>query len=125
MLLVLLGACASAGGGGNTEPGVNVGDESNEAPGHVVVNNHSWDQVTVYITQGTAVWRLGDVAAMTQRTLPLKHLGRSLMGRTVQFIGRRLAGGSLRSETFDVNPGGGIPMWTIENQGAFSYVMLR
>jgi hypothetical protein len=126
MLFALLGACASGGGGRHAEPGMaSDAAEESEAPTHVVVNNNSWDQVTVYIAQGSATWRLGDVAPMTQRTLPLRNVGTSLVGRTAQFIGRRLAGAAMRSESFDVSRGMGIPTWTIENQSAFSYVLFR
>jgi hypothetical protein len=126
MMLALLGACASGGVGTRAEQGVaDDGAEQSEAPTHIVVNNRSWDQVTVYVSQGTAEWRLGEVAPMTQRTLPLRHLGASLLGRSAQFVGRRLAGASLRSESFDVSPGMGVPTWTIENHGAFSFVLFR
>jgi hypothetical protein len=124
MALLLLGACAS-GGARADQSVVDDAVEQGEAPTHVVVNNRSWDQVTVYISQGTATWRLGEVSAMTQRTLPLKHVGKWLLGRTAQFVGRRLAGASLRSESFDVNPGMGVPTWTIENHGAFSYLLFH
>ena len=126
LLLALLGACVSSGGGART--GQVVADEAadpNDTPASVVVDNRSWDQVTVYLTQGTAVWRLGDVAAMTQRTLPLRHVGGALVGRNVQFIARRLSGPSFRSESFSMSAGMGIPMWTIANQSAFSYVLFR
>jgi hypothetical protein len=126
MMVVLLSACASGGAGGGTGPAVTSADaEPIEVPTHVVVNNRSWDQVTVFLTFGTVEWRLGEVEPMTERTLPLKHMSRAVVGRTVQLMGRRLAGGSLRSEGFDVNPGGGVPTWTIENNGAFSFVLLR
>jgi hypothetical protein len=124
MVCVLLGACASGGMGTYAESSVADGaDESSEAPSQVVVDNRSWDRVTVYVTESTVVWRLGEVEPMTRRTLPLKKVGRSLLGRTAQFIGRRLAGGAFRSESFGVNAGSGIPTWTIENQAGLSSVL--
>lgn len=91
----------------------------------VVVNNQSWDRVTVFIGQGGTEWRIGDVEPMTERTLPLGRMGATLEGRSAYFVARRLAGGVFRSETFPVSPGGGVPRWTIENYAAFSYVMFR
>ena len=126
LLLALLGACASSGGATRaTQAVAEEAADPNDTPTSVVVDNRSWDQVTVYLTQGTAVWRLGDVAAMTQRTLPLRHVGIALVGRNVQFIARRLAGPSFRSESFGMSAGMGIPTWTIANQSAFSYVLFR
>jgi hypothetical protein len=126
VMLGLLGACASGGAGIRAERSVaDDAAERTDAPTHVVVNNRSWDQVTVYVSQGTAEWRLGEVAPMTQRTLPLKQVGASLLGRSAQFVGRRLAGASLHSESFDVSPGMGVPTWTIENHGAFSFVLFQ
>ena len=38
------------------------------------MNNRSWDQVTVYVSQGTAEWRLGEVAPILWlRGVQAKH----------------------------------------------------
>jgi hypothetical protein len=126
MLVALLGACASSGIETHAEPGVAQDSaEESGAPTHVIVNNRSWDQVTVYITESGTAWRLGEVAAMTERTLPLRQVGASLLGRSAQLVARRVSGAPVRSESFDVSPRMGIPAWTIENHGAFSSLLIR
>jgi hypothetical protein len=126
MVLVLLGACASTGGGIHEER--RVADDAfdpADAPTQVVVNNRSWERVAVYITQNTEVWHLGEVEPMTRRTLPLKNAGEYLLGRTASFVGRPVAGTALHSEAFSVTPGGGIPTWTIEQAAGLSSVSFR
>lgn len=91
--LVVLAACASRGAASGAA--LSTGDSSAEAsgaPSHVVVHNQSWDRVTVYISEGAMVWRLGDVEAKSERTLSVKNFGKALLGRTAHFIGRPLAG---------------------------------
>lgn len=124
---VLLGACASGGVGSRAE-GSSAAEsvaEPSDALTQVMVANHSWERVTVYISQGAAMWRLGEVEAKSERVLPLRNLGRSLLGTSAFFVGRPLAGTAFRSESFAVNPRGGIPTWTIENHTAVSFVTLR
>lgn len=121
----LLAACASGGASAHPEPAaVDNEAETNDGPNHVVVSNQSWNRVTVYISQGAAVWRLGDVEAKTDRVLPLKSLARTLVG-TVFFVGRPLAGMPFRSDAFEMSPHGGVPIWTIENHDATSFVTIR
>jgi hypothetical protein len=80
ILLMVMGACASGGAGRRSEPSaVDDGAETSFGPTHVVVSNQSWQRVTVYITQGSMLWRLGDVEARSDATLPLKNVGRSLI----------------------------------------------
>lgn len=126
MALVLLGGCASAGIGTHEERRVaDEGFDPGDAPTQVVVNNRSWERVAVYITQNTEAWHLGEVEPMTRRTLPLKNAGEHLLGHTASFVGRPVAGTALHSESFSVNPGGGIPTWTIESSAALSSVSFR
>lgn len=121
----LLAACASGGASAHPEPAaVDNEAETNDGPNHVVVSNQSWNRVTVYISQGSAVWRLGDVEAKSDRSLSLKNLGKSLFG-TVYFVGRPLAGTPFRSEAFEMNPRSGVPIWTIDNHAATSFVTIR
>jgi hypothetical protein len=126
MVVMPLGACASAGTGSHMDRHVTEGSSAwSGAPTSVVVMNRSWDRVTVYVAQGTIEWRLGDVEPMSERTLALNNVGVSLLGRSANFVGRRLAGGTFRSEAFNVMANGGVPHWTIENYAAYSYVMMR
>jgi hypothetical protein len=121
----LLAACASGNASRHAEPSAESTDvEASEGPNHVVVSNQSWNRVTVYISQGSAVWRLGDVEAKSDRSLSLKNLGKSLFG-TVYFVGRPLAGTPFRSEAFEMNPRSGVPIWTIDNHAATSFVTIR
>jgi hypothetical protein len=57
--------------------------------------------------------------------LPLRRIGRLLLGSTAYLVGRPLAGTAFRSEAFEVNPRGSIVTWTIENHTAASFVTLR
>jgi hypothetical protein len=126
ILLVVMGACASGGAGRRSEPSaVDDGAETSFGPTHVVVSNQSWQRVTVYITQGSMLWRLGDVEARSDATLPLKNVGRSLIGSTTYFVARPLAGTPFRSEGFEIGARGGVPIWTIENHTATSFVTIR
>jgi hypothetical protein len=122
----LLGGCASGGTrhlAEQTAPGGSAG--SSDAPTHVVVANHSWERVTVYISQGSAVWRLGEVEANTERRLPLGSFSTALQNGNVFFVGRPLAGVPFRSEAFTADLRGGVPVWTIENYTASSFVIFR
>jgi hypothetical protein len=126
IMSALMAACASGGAGRHSElSAVDGGAETSDGPTHVVVSNQSWQRVTVYITQGSMLWRLGDVEARSDRTLPLKNFGRSLMGSTSYFVARPLAGTPFRSEGFEMSPRGGVPIWTIENHTATSFVTIR
>jgi hypothetical protein len=122
----LLGACASGGARDLAER--SAPDRSawaSDAPTHVVVTNHSWERVTVYVSQGSAAWRLGEVEANTERSLPLGSFWTALQNGSVFFVGRPLAGTPFRSEAFTIGPRSGIPVWTIENYTAASFVLLR
>lgn len=126
ILLMPLGACASGGVGSPAEPrAAEVAPSRSDAPTRIVVDNRSWDQVTVFIVVGSAQLRLGDVEPMTRRSLALKGAQSVLGHGSAYFVGRRLAGSVFRSESFDVNPEGGTPSWTIDSHAPFSYVLIR
>jgi hypothetical protein len=126
IVCVMLGACASVGVRPHAAQREAAStDAPNGAPTQVVVSNHSGERMTVYVSYGAAVWRLGDVEPAGDRIFPLGNVGRSLLDRTTFFIGRTLAGATLRSETFEVHPGEGNPTWTIEAHTAVSFVTLR
>jgi hypothetical protein len=111
-------ACASAGGVGYRAAQAGV------APGSIVVENNSWDRVTVYISRGDQLWRLGDVGALARSEFPTQRLGFFADGRNTFLVAHPLAGSSFRSESF-MFPSGGTAIWTIENQAGLSHVSVR
>jgi len=127
MMCVLLGACASAGAARHVEPvAAPSATEKREVPTHVVVNNRSGDRVTVFISQGSGTWRLGEVEPYSRQALPLKTVATGLLcGTPAFFIGRPRMGAPYRSDVFAVNASDGIPTWTIGTSTAFSYASLR
>jgi hypothetical protein len=54
-----MSACASAGVGARAQ-------QYDASPTSVVIENNSWDRVTVYISRGDQLWRLGDVGALAR-----------------------------------------------------------
>jgi hypothetical protein len=112
-----MAACASSGG-------VGLRAQQMEAPTGVVIENNSWDRVTVYISRGDQLWRLGDVGALSHAQFPMQRLGFLADGRTTFLVARPLAGQQFRSEQF-MFPSGGIATWTIENQSGLSHVSVR
>src|SRR5439155_19869203 len=63
LMALLLGAgamaaCASAGSVGQRAAAAAM------TPTSIVIENNSWDRVTVYISRGDQLWRLGDVSAL-------------------------------------------------------------
>ena len=110
--------CASGGG-----LGVRAQQMEN-SPTAVVVENNSWDRVTVYISRGDQLWRLGDVGALTRTEFPVQRLGFFADGRSTFIVARPLAGQQFRSEQF-MFPTGGVAVWTIENQTGLSHVSVR
>ena len=110
-------ACASSGG-------VGMRAQQMESPTSVVVENNSWDRVTVYISRGDQLWRLGDVGALSHAEFPMQRLGFFADGRSTFLVARPLAGQQFRSEQF-MFPTGGIATWTIENQSGLSHVSVR
>jgi hypothetical protein len=112
-----MSACASGG--------VGVRAQQYEAsPSSVVIENNSWDRVTVYISRGDQLWRLGDVGALARTEFPIQKLGFIADGRSTYLVAHPLAGQSFRSEQF-MFPSGGVAVWTIENQSGLSHVSVR
>jgi hypothetical protein len=115
---VTMTACASAGGVGTRAAAYG------SSPTSVVIENNSWDRVTVYISRGDQLWRLGDVGALARTEFPIQRLGFLADGRSAFLVAHPLAGQSFRSEQF-MFPTGGIAIWTIENQAGLSHVSVR
>ena len=111
-------ACASSGSVGARAA------QSAVAPSSIVVENNSWDRVTVYVSRGDQLWRLGDVGALGRTEFPIQRFGFLADGRSTFLVAHPLAGRSFRSEQF-MFPSGGVAVWTIENQSGLSHVSLR
>lgn len=112
-----MSACASGGVGARAQ-------QYDASPTSVVIENNSWDRVTVYISRGDQLWRLGDVGALTRSEFPIQRLGFMADGRSTYLVAHPLAGQSFKSEQF-MFPSGGIAIWTIENQSGLSHVSVR
>jgi hypothetical protein len=113
-----MSACASGGGVGQRA------QQYDNSPNSVVIENNSWDRVTVYISRGDQLWRLGDVGALGKTEFPIQRLGFIADGRSTFLVAHPLAGQSFRSEQF-MFPSGGVAVWTIENQSGLSHVSVR
>ena len=114
----VLSACATAGTRGG-------GTASTTGPAGVVIENNSWSRVTVYVaTQSGQRFRLGDVEGSSRATFAAGRLNRVTGGGGAFLIARPLAGMAFRSETF-MPPSSGLVVWTIQNQGAHSYISMR
>jgi len=111
-------ACASGGGIGARAA------TYDQSPNSVVIENNSWDRVTVYISRGDQLWRLGDVGALARTEFPIQRLGFIADGRSTYLVAHPLAGQQFRSEQF-MFPSGGVAVWTIENQSGLSHVSVR
>lgn len=111
-------ACASTGSVGARAAESAMGSAS------IVVENNSWDRVTVYVSRGDQLWRLGDVGALGRTEFPIQRFGFLADGRSTFLVAHPLAGRSFRSEQF-MFPSGGVAVWTIENQSGLSHVSLR
>jgi hypothetical protein len=112
-----MSACASGGVGTRAA-------QFGSSPSAVVIENNSWDRVTVYISRGDQLWRLGDVGALGRTEFPVQRLGFLADGRSTFLVAHPLAGQSFRSEQF-MFPTGGVAVWTIENQSGLSHVSVR
>ena len=112
-----MSACASGGIGTRAA-------QMQTGPSAVVIENNSWDRVTVYISRGDQLWRLGDVGALARTEFPIQRLGFIADGRSTYLVAHPLAGQSFRSEQF-MFPSGGVAVWTIENQSGLSHVSVR
>lgn len=114
----LVGACASSGSVGQRAA------EANGGPTGLVVENNSWNRVTVYLSRSGQLWRIGDVNALDKAAFPMKSLGMLTDGRNTYLVAHPIAGQSFRSETF-LFPNGSTAVWTIENQPGLSHVVVR
>ncbi|HKO15602.1 MAG TPA: hypothetical protein VJU87_05145 [Gemmatimonadaceae bacterium] len=115
----LLGACASSGSVGQRAAAAAAG-----GAGDLVVENNSWDRVTVYLERGGQLWRVGDVGALDKTRFSMKQLGPLVDGRNTYLVAHPIAGSSFRSESF-LFPMGSTAVWTIENQSGLSHVVVR
>jgi hypothetical protein len=113
----LLAACASGGNGYHAE-------EARERPSGLVVENHMWAPVTVYILRSGQPSRLGNIDGLGQRSFSLDKLRFAVDGSDVYLVARPLAGQPFRSEPFTFFRGG-TAIWTIENSSQLSHVVLR
>lgn len=119
-----MAGCASSGGyapeARYAEAATRVG---RSATRRVVVQNHSWDRMTVYLlNEAGATVRLGDVEAMNQAAFPVSGLNDD--GAGMHFVAHPLAGTNFSSEGF-LFPSGSTATWTIENHYALSSVSVH
>ena len=115
--MATLGACATLGGMAPRRA-------SNSQPSGLIVQNNGWNQVTVYLIQGGARLRVGEVAGFSTQVFPGNRLGMMTGGSSTFLVARPLAGTPFRSENL-VFTAGRTLVWTIENQPAHSYLSLR
>lgn len=123
LMAILIGAgaltaCASAGGVGSRAA------VAAREPTSIVIENNSWDRVTVYISRGDQLWRLGDVSALARTEFPVHRMGFLADGRSTFLVAHPLAGRSFRSDQFMLISGT-VAVWTIENQSGLSHVSVR
>jgi hypothetical protein len=113
---VLFAACASGGAGSRAEVP--------ELTRNVVIENHSWGPVTIYMSMGGPPMRLGDVDGMGRRTFSLNQFRAAMDAHDVYLVARPLAGQSFRSEAIPFFPGR-TTVWTIENVSSLSQLVVR
>ena len=80
-----MSACASGGGVGMRAA------QYDASPTSVVIENNSWDRVTVYISRGDQLWRLGDVGALARTEFPIQRLGFIADGRSTFLVAPQFA----------------------------------
>lgn len=112
------GACATGGGVGYRAA---AADGASSA---ILIENNSWDPVTVYVSRSGQLWRLGDVPALGKIRFSAQRIGFVADGGTTYLVARPLAGRTYRSEPF-MFPRGGVAVWTIENQTGLSHISVR
>ena len=122
--IVALAAAMATLGGCATSGGMATRRASNVEPSGLIVQNNSWNQVTVYLLQGGARLRVGEVAGFSTQVFPGSRLGMMTGGTGTFLVARPLAGTPFRSENLMFTPGRML-VWTIENQPAHSYLSLR
>ena len=99
-------------------------EASSAAVAGVVVENNSWNQVTVFFSSAGRLRQLGVVPAMNRTSFSGRRLGYVLAGESAVLIARPLAGTSFQSEPFIFQPGE-RPVWTIENHRVLSHLSMR
>jgi hypothetical protein len=96
----------------------------NLEPSGLIVRNNNWNSMTVYLVQGGARVRVGEVNGFSQEVFPTSRLGMLTGGTGTFLVARPFAGRPFRSETLVFTPGRML-VWTIENQPAHSYLSVR
>jgi hypothetical protein len=112
-----MAACATSGSVGQRAAML-------ETESSVVIQNNSWEYVTVYVQRNGTLWRVGDVEAMGKARFSMARFGFMADGGSTSLVARPLAGQAFQSESF-IFPVGRTAVWTIENQSAFSHVVVR
>ncbi|HJU68003.1 MAG TPA: hypothetical protein VJ650_07105 [Gemmatimonadaceae bacterium] len=93
-------------------------------PAGLTVRNNNWNTMTVYIVQGGARVRVGQVDGFSQQVFPATRLGMLTGGTGAFLVARPLAGQAFRSENLLFTPGRML-VWTIGSQPAHSYLSVR
>jgi hypothetical protein len=117
LCIIALAGCASSGAIDNR------GASHPEFSG-LTIRNNNWSTMTVYLVQGGARVRVGEVNGFTQAFFPAARLGMLAGGTGTFLVARPLAGRAFRSENLVFAPGRML-VWTIENQPAHSYLSVR
>jgi hypothetical protein len=115
--MAMLPACASSDAlsdRGSSQPGISG----------LIIRNNNWNDMTVYLVQGGARLRVGEVSGFSQEVFPAARLGMLTGGTGAFLVARPLAGRPFRSENLTFTPGRTL-VWTIENQPSHSYLSLR
>jgi hypothetical protein len=97
---------------------------SSAAVAGVVIENNSWDRVSVFLSNAGRVRLLGVVPAMDRASFPGRRVGYVLEGERSVLIARPLAGNAFESEPFFFRRGD-QPVWTIENRHVLSRLSMR
>jgi hypothetical protein len=93
-------------------------------PAGLVIRNNNWNPMTIYLVQGGARLRVGQVEGFSQEVFPAARLGMLTGGTDTFLVARPLAGRPFRSDNLVFTPGRML-VWTIENQPAHSYLSVR
>lgn len=115
--IVALAGCVSSGA-------INDRGASHPELAGLIVRNNNWNSMTVYLVQGGARVRVGEVRGFGQEVFPATRLGMLTGGTGTFLVARPLAGSAFRSEPLVFTPGRML-VWTIENQPSHSYLSVR
>jgi hypothetical protein len=119
-LVALVGGMATLAGCASTGATSDRSAPHPELSG-LIVRNNNWNSMTIYLVQGGARMRVGDVGGFSQAVFPAKRLSMLAGGIDAFLVARPLAGRAFRSERL-MFPSTGMVVWTIENQPAHSYL---